>query len=232
MCVVGQLSRLELASKASLIFAPNALRPRAQNRRSAKPTREFANPHLKSLFFSAAAVQTTVDAFVVVSAGAAAFVNAESVGARERVVDGPHAGYSAQRLTARLVSLVHDAAQAEEERRARLRGGGGGETRRPRGERLSASFAAHVRVLLDSDALYPGDAVWARALDKARDAAFDARRQQLHMRQWSHLRECMLMLDTVELARRRPFDAVVKLRDDTIALAPWLVPQSCRACCM
>jgi hypothetical protein len=44
------------------------------------------------------------------------------------------------------------------------------------------------------------------------------------MLQWSHLRSCMFLLDAEE--QDKHFGLVLKLRDDSFALRPWLIPAS------
>lgn len=72
---------------------------------------------------------------------------------------------------------------------------------------------------------YPADLFWAKHLDKSyRGITSSLRRQQLHMLQWSHLRSCMFLLDAEE--QDKHFGLVLKLRDDSFALRPWLIPAS------
>ena len=44
--------------------------------------------------------------------------------------------------------------------------------------------------------------------------------------QWTHLRTCMFLVDAEELSKGTHLGLVLKLREDSFALQPWLIPSS------
>jgi len=83
---------------------------------------------------------------------------------------------------------------------------------------------------------YWGDSLWAQKYGTAGkdfDLAGQVERQQMHLDQWDHLRQTWVMIDASERrcdgglrSAQVPchFDCVLRLRDDTYALAPMVVP--------
>ena len=89
---------------------------------------------------------------------------------------------------------------------------------------IAANFSLRISLEREVNRRYPADRVWARHLDKSeRGIASSLRRQQLHLLQWSHLRSCMFLVDAEEHEGKR-FGLVLKLREDSVALRPWLIP--------
>lgn len=90
---------------------------------------------------------------------------------------------------------------------------------------LPSTSGVDVQLLNESSTGFLHDPTWAKAMDKGHlGPASMHRRQRLHLLQWSHLRNCMFMIDRHEVAAGRLYGAVAKLRDDSFALAPFVVP--------
>lgn len=111
-----------------------------------------------------------------------------------RLVDGPYARHSARQLE----KEVHDSV---------------GSSR--------AALTVRVKLVDDHGATFISDPQWAKALDKPKGTAFNLKRQGLHLLQWSHFRLAMLEMDKAEVARGSQYGAVLRIRDDALALMPW-----------
>ena len=94
----------------------------------------------------------------------------------------------------------------------------------------SANMSLRISLQAETNFRYPADRAWAKHLDKSeRGIESSLRRQQLHLLQWSHLRTCMFLVDAEEQGKAgisdgKRFGLVLKLREDSVALQPWLIP--------
>ena len=182
VCVVGQLSRLELESKVRHLVKPNL---RAGH---------------------------TIALLLVLSQGTAQYVNSRTRRSKKQMeqialVDGPFSLADERQLEASVWSQLGSSYSKAF-------------TSTPR----SSVPRFSVRISFEVNHRYPVDLAWAQRLDKAkRGIESNLRRQQLHLLQWSHLRTCMFLVDAEEEGKER-FGLVLKLREDTVALQPWLIP--------
>ena len=91
----------------------------------------------------------------------------------------------------------------------------------------TSTLSIYICLFLSIYLSYPADLVWAKHLNKAhRGMNASLLRQQLHILQWSHLRTCMFLVDAEELSKGTQLGLVLKLREDSFALQPWLIPSS------
>eukprot|EP00316_Scyphosphaera_apsteinii_P022915 CAMPEP_0119301006 /NCGR_PEP_ID=MMETSP1333-20130426/2876_1 /TAXON_ID=418940 /ORGANISM="Scyphosphaera apsteinii, Strain RCC1455" /LENGTH=1171 /DNA_ID=CAMNT_0007302971 /DNA_START=295 /DNA_END=3810 /DNA_ORIENTATION=- len=200
LCVVGQLSRLELFSKLRQVVWPNI---RAGN---------------------------AMAMLLVLSRGTGRYVNANNSTVSRRahdqlsMTDGPYARYDEARLRWRIMNQLNVFA-------------GSGSLNdiafelSPKQKLSISRFGLRISLVADPQSRsYMGDKLWADSLNKReRGREANLKRQQLHMEQWSHLRRCMFLLDAEEqdaggATAGARFGVVLKLRDDSMALTPWLIP--------
>ena len=182
---------------------------------------------------------------MVLSQGSAKYVNGNTRGRAGKMVlaDGPFAQLEEEQLHSRIWSNLGTSGSLGA--RANL----GSELRSTSGSSSSSTtsasnFSLRIRLETETNRRYPADRVWAKHLDKSeRGMASSLRRQQLHLLQWGHLRDCMFLVDAEEQGKAeqdqadvepgnvgsdaggRRFGLVLKLREDSVALQPWIIPR-------
>ena len=200
LCVVGQLMRLELDSKLMQIVEPQLL------------------------------AQRRVGLFFALAKGDASYVNRKVGSSRtygEHLIDAPFGTKYLSKL-----ALGHNSRDILDESVCNGFNVAGACAQR---SSTGPCGCPHWQLAVDWALLdqpssgYIPDVGWAAHLNKhaqGEDLTRELMRQQMHLRQWSHLRECMFLVDRAEVQANAKYDVVLKLREDTRVLLPWVVPPS------
>ena len=61
---------------------------------------------------------------------------------------------------------------------------------------------------------------------KERGVKAQLQRQQLHLQQWTNMRQCMFMMDKKQISESAYYDMLLKVRDGSMVLLPWKVPDT------
>jgi len=153
----------------------------------------------------------TIALLMVLSQGKSKYVNGRTSGRTGKVLlaDGPFALLDERQLQASIWSKL-------------------GSSSRSNASASTSRFSLRISLEAETNRRYPADLVWAQHLNKAhRGINASLVRQQLHILQWSHLRTCMFLVDAEEQSKAgKRFGLVLKLREDSFALQPWLIPSS------
>jgi len=151
----------------------------------------------------------TIALLMVLSQGTPKYVNGRTGGEKGkiRLTDGPFALADERQLQASVWSKL--------------------DSFRSNASNSASRFSLRISLEAATNLSYPADLIWAKHLDKA-DRGINAslHRQQLHILQWTHLRTCMFLVDAEELSKGTHLGLVLKLREDSFALQPWLIPSS------
>jgi len=151
----------------------------------------------------------TIALLMVLSQGTPKYVNGRTGGRKGnmRLTEGPYALADERQLQASVWSEL--------------------DSFRRNASNSTSRFSLRTSLEAETNHSYPADLVWAKHLDKAhRGMNVSLLRQQLHILQWSHLRTCMFLVDAEELSKGTHLGLVLKLREDSFALQPWLIPSS------